>query len=80
VVDPKTERFYRVNAVLGADGITLRDHAGNTRRVVTSDERLYNLVAREFQYNTTDAMQATQIETSSSAVIHLINEPLMIEN
>ena len=80
VIDPKTERFYRVNAVLGADGITLRDHAGNTRRVVTSDERLYNLVAREFQYNTTDAMQATQIETSSSAVIHLINEPLMIEN
>jgi hypothetical protein len=35
-------------------------------------------MAREFQYNTTDARTATAIETSSSAVIHLIDGPLMI--
>ena len=80
VIDPSTERFYRVNAQLQADGITLRDHAGNTRHVVTSNPALYNLMAREYQYNTSDASQATNIETSSSAVIHLIDEPLMIEN
>ena len=78
VIDPSTQRFYRLNAVLGETGITLRDHAGNTRHVVTSNPQLYNLMAREFQYNSSDATQATNIETSSSAVIHLIDEPLML--
>ena len=80
VIDPRTERFYRVNATLEANGITLKDHAGNTRHVVTTDPALFNLVAREFQYDTQDASAANSIETSSSAVIHLINEPLLIEN
>ena len=79
VVDPNTERFYRVNAKLTADGITLRDYAGNQRQVVTSNPDLYNLMAREYQYDTQDASRANNIETSSSAVVHLINEPLMFE-
>lgn len=78
VIDPATERFYRVNATLSSDGITLRDNAGNTRHVMTSRPGLFNLMAREFQYNTSDARSATLIETSSSAVIHLIDGPLMM--
>ncbi|MBO4850834.1 MAG: fasciclin domain-containing protein [Prevotella sp.] len=80
VIDPSTERFYRVNAQLTKDGITITDHARNTRRVLTSNPSLYNLVAREFQYNTQDASSASSIETSSSAVIHQIDQPLMIDN
>ncbi len=80
VIDPLTERFYRINAVLDDKSIVLKDKAGNTRHVLTTNPQLFNLVAREFQYNTTDASRATNIETSSSAVIHLIDEPLMIEN
>lgn len=86
VVDPTTERFYRVNATLTEDGITLRDHASKQdpsrepAHVVTSNPALYNLMAREYQYNTTDAASASNIETSSSAVIHLIDKPLLIEN
>ena len=80
VIDPLTERFYRINAVLDDKSIVLKDKAGNTRHVLTTNPQLFNLVAREFQYNTTDASRATSIETSSSAVIHLIDEPLMIEN
>ena len=79
VLDPATERFYRVNAVLTETGITMRDHAGNTRHVVTTTPGLFNLQAREYQYNSQDASRATSIETSSSAVIHLIDEPLMLE-
>ena len=79
VIDPLTERFYRVRATLSSDGISLTDHAGNKRRVETRNG-LFNLVAREFQYNTTDASSANSIETSSSAVIHQIDQPLMIEN
>ena len=78
VIDPATERFYRVSATLTDTGITLRDNTGNQRHVVTSNPQLFNLMAREFQYNTSDARSATLIETSSSAVIHLIDGPLMI--
>lgn len=80
VVDPSTDRFYRVSATLESNGITLVDHARNTRHVVTTDPRLFNLMAREYQYDTQDAARANQIETSSSAVIHLIDQPLLIEN
>ena len=79
VVDPITERFYRIHATLGETGITLKDYVGNERHVMTSTPTLYNLMAREYQYNTPDASRATNIETSSSAVIHLIDGPLMIE-
>ena len=77
-IDPTTERFYRLNAVLDDKGITLTDHAGNKRKVLTSNPALYNLMAREYQYDTQDASRASNIETSSSAVIHLIDEPLLI--
>ena len=80
VIDPSTERFYRINAKLTGRRHHLRDHAGNTRQVVTTDPTLFNLVAREYQFDTKDATQANNIETSSSAVIHLIDKPLMIEN
>ena len=45
-------------------------------RVLTSTG-LYNLMAREYQYNSTSASGATQIQTTSAAIIHLIDKPLM---
>lgn len=80
VIDPKTERFYKLHVNATGDAITVTDNQGNTRRVVTTDGSLYNQMAREFQYNAADARRATQIETSSSAVVHLIDGPLLIEN
>lgn len=85
VIDPSTERFYRVSAQLTDDGITLKDQAcklDKTRtpaKVLTNDPTLYNLMAREFQYNTADATSASLIETSSSAVVHLIDKPLLLK-
>ena len=98
VIDPSTERFFRVSAVLSADDITLTDKATpdwaianrnnadyeselkkRQAHVVTTNPALYNLVAREFQYDAQDASRANAIETSSSAVIHLIDKPLQIE-
>ena len=80
VVDPNTERFYRIHAELTENGITLKDHSNRECHVVTSNAALYNLMAREYQYNNQDASRATNIETSSSAVIHLIDKPLLINN
>ena len=79
VIDPKTERFYKLHVVSTGDAVNITDNKGNTRHVVTSDERLFNKMAREFQYNASDGPRATQIETSSSAVVHLIDGALMIE-
>jgi hypothetical protein len=45
-------------------------------RVLTSSG-LYNLMAREYQYDSTSANNANQIHTTSSAIIHLIDKPLM---
>ena len=37
---------------------------------------LYNIQAREYMYNNNDALTATELYTTSSAVIHLIDKPL----
>ena len=79
VIDPSTERFYRLNVSADNSGITINDNAGNTRHVLTNDKTLYNLMAKEWQYNNKDASLAGEIETSSSAVIHLIDGPLMLK-
>lgn len=97
-IDPSTQRFYRLNAKLEGNTITLTDkatedwlkknpakrgtqeHLARLAKVVTSDSTLYNQMAREYQYNNSDVTKASSIETSSSAVIHLIDKPLLIEN
>ena len=84
VIDPLTERFYRVTAELTDNGITIYDQACKKDKsrepvkVVTTNPNLFNLVAREYQYDSSDAKNANQIETSSSAVIHLIDKPLSL--
>ena len=80
VIDPKTERFYKLHVSSTGNAVNVTDNLGNTRHVVTSDERVFNKMAREFQYNERDAQKASQIETSSSAVVHLIDGALLIEN
>ena len=42
-----------------------------------TDSGLYNLMAREYQYMGTSAINARMLQTTSSAVIHLIDKPLM---
>ena len=83
IVNPATGRFYRLKAELTSDGIAVRDEVdvaeGTTHHVLTSDPTLYNLQAREYQYNSPNVMTANQLVTSSSAVIHLIDRPLLIE-
>lgn len=84
-IDPTTERFYRITADLTNTGITLTDQAAKQNRslspahVVTTNKNLYNIMAREYQYNTQNATEAEMIETTSSAVIHLIDRPLRLK-
>lgn len=69
-------RFYKLNVQANNSGISITDNAGNLRHV-TNDDNLRNLMAREYQYNNKDITKVDQIETSSFAVIHQIDKPLM---
>ena len=62
------------------DEVDLKNNTSH--KVLTSDPALYNLMAREYQYDTEefrDLKDPGQIYTSSSAVVHLIDRPLLIE-
>ena len=79
----KTFKKVRVKTDKPGNQIEVMDEAGNTRRVMTENEGLYNLLAREYTYVTTeekDKSITTTIHNSSSAVVHLIDGPLMINN
>ena len=85
-INAKTNRFHRLRAELTSSGIVLKDEVdlknNTSHKVLTSDPALYNLMAREYQYDTEefrDLKDPGQIYTSSSAVVHLIDRPLLIE-
>jgi uncharacterized surface protein with fasciclin (FAS1) repeats len=76
LINTASQRFYKLNVQANNSGITITDMAGNVRHV-TDNPDLRNLMAREYQYNNKDVAKATEIETSSFAVIHQIDKPLM---
>ena len=89
MLNPATERFYLLTAryVNGSDGQPTievsdqlcQDQPGQYQpaHVLTGNPRLYNLMSREYQYSNDDPMSARMIETTSSAVIHQIDRPLL---
>jgi hypothetical protein len=81
-IDRTNKTFNKLSITTDKDGnsISIRDKAGNTRRVMTEKAGLFNLMAREYTYQHTDKSKATILHNSSSAVIHLIDGPLLIEN
>ena len=58
--------------------MTVTDAVGNVRNVLTGNG-LYNLMAREYQFNSDNVENATALYTSSYAVVHQIDGPLMYE-
>lgn len=75
-----TLSYYRLT-VEGDDGrLTVTDRAGNTRHVMT-DGGLYNLMAREYQYDpkNKDVASASEIYTTSYAVVHRLDGVLSWE-
>ncbi len=61
----------------GESGLNVKDMAGNVRKVVTTSPAVYNRMAREYQYDSSDATLAKNIYTSSYAVVHQIDGALM---
>lgn len=64
--------YHKLQVSYDNDGIAVTDEMKNTRHVVKSGN-LYNLMAREYQYDASDATAASTIYTSSYAVVHQID-------
>ena len=78
VLNSTTGRFYTINTTRSGDNLTLTTVNGGTARVV-KDKNLYNIMARDYKFNSPDPRSATQIETSSFAVIHQIDNVLYFQ-
>ena len=80
LINSKTKRFYMLQTALKDDSIEITDATGVkhtvTKKTDTSGKDLYNIQAREYLYDNKDATTATNLYTTSSAVIHLIDSPL----
>lgn len=72
-MNPATLAFYRLNVTADNGYIEIVDACGNHRHVLTDNPRLYNIMTRDYLFNTADVTTATQIETSSFAVVHQID-------
>lgn len=70
--------YLKVTPVGDNTHLSVTDAMGNTRKVITSGG-LYNLMAREYQFDVPSIESATTIRTSSYAVVHLIDGPLRYE-
>ncbi|MCM1107750.1 MAG: hypothetical protein NC388_01710 [Clostridium sp.] len=72
-------RFVRSTVTNNASGFTVKDNCGNVRRVLTVADGAgdhSNKLTRDYLFNNIDVSKATNIYTSSYAVIHLIDKPL----
>ena len=64
--------YYKVTTEASNDGITITGQDGQQCHVVQTPG-LYNLMAREYQYDAADATRASTLYTSSYAVVHQID-------
>lgn len=76
-----TKAYYKLYTQLNSTGLTVYgDPVDRSRPVhVKTDQGLYNIMSREFKFNSGDLTKVTGIETSSFAVIHEIDNVLLYD-
>lgn len=79
VMNPKQKVFYTVGLNASNGNITLTDKVGNVRKVTNSGS-LKNLVAREYQYDSSDKLTARRLFSSANIVVHQIDGALLYDN
>ena len=71
-IDDGNLSYHKLTTSATNNGISITDELGNTREVVKTPG-LYNIMTREYQYDSSDAMKASSLYTSSYAVVHQID-------
>lgn len=74
-LDTNTDTFYKLKLDGGNYTMNITTASDEVAHVIT-DGGLYNIMARDFKFNTADPVTATTIATSSYIVIHQIDKCL----
>ncbi|KAA6302769.1 MAG: hypothetical protein EZS26_000939 [Candidatus Ordinivivax streblomastigis] len=77
-LNTNTDTFYKLNLTGENYSLNIKTASGGTAGVKT-DKGLFNIMARDFKFNTANPATATTIETSSYIVIHQIDDCLYFE-
>lgn len=79
MLNPENKRFYALEVnQQQKEAIVLKDQMGNTRRVNTADNALYNQLCRDIWLQTSGMYEV--IYAASDAVVHQIDGPLFYSN
>ncbi len=70
--------YYKIHTELSANNLKLITASGKAVNVLKSND-LYNIMARDYNFNHSDIQRANQIETSSWAVIHQVDDVLVYD-
>jgi uncharacterized surface protein with fasciclin (FAS1) repeats len=77
-LNTNTDTFYKLILTGGNYSLNIKMASGDIAQVKT-DKGLFNIMARDFKFNTANPATATTIETSSHIVIHQIDKCLYFE-
>jgi len=85
-------KYYKIRVSVNGDDMTLNTENGGTAHVITSNKLLYNIMIRDYIFNTKPSglkeidgtslgtnFSTSRIETSSTAVIHQIDNVLSFQ-
>ena len=83
-VDDEIKRFYKLGIQKDNNNLYICDNLGRNAKVVTDNTNIYNIMARDYQFNggssSTDIESVSLIETSSWTVIHQIDKVLLYKD
>jgi uncharacterized surface protein with fasciclin (FAS1) repeats len=77
-LNTNTDTFYKLDLTGGNYSLNIATASGGSASV-KKDNGLFNIMARDFKFNTNNPATATAIETSSYIVIHQIDKCLYFE-
>lgn len=77
-LNPKNNRFFSLQVTSDANSMTVKDQAGNVRRVV-KDKGLYNKTSREYWISGRSTAAQRLIYSSSNAVVQQIDGVLLYD-
>lgn len=81
-LNPKNNRYYSFRVTADNSSYTVRDQLGNVRHVMQNESNggFYNKVCREYWIKGTPGNETATLESSSNAVVHMIDGVLLFDN
>ncbi len=82
MLNPQNKRYYSFTVTADNNSYTIKDQLNNVRHVVkdASQGGFYNRICREYWIKGTPGSEAATLETSSNAVVHLIDGVLLFSD